>query len=188
MAKKLYKITSYYLPEEMPTQYPITLRVEKSEVKSIDKVNEIYCMDRDVASESVANPLFCMRVQEYEKNESGGLMRRDDEIRMGMHPYYTYGCYDDIPRFSYGDIVEVIDGDTLTLGIIIHAPRALRDQRLIVVMPSWYYKYDVMVYKADGTVCHQELTEVQMIHGRGIIARPIVKALKESMGSVCVRE
>ena len=107
---------------------------------------------------------------------------------MGRHPYYTYGCYDDSPRFSYGDIVEVIDGDTLTLGIIIHAPRALRDQRLIVVMPSWYYKYDVMVYKADGTVCHQELTEVQMIHGRGIIARPIVKVLKESMGSVRIRE
>ena len=62
MAKKLYKITSYYLPEEMPTQYPIALRVEKSEVKSIDKVNEIYHKGRDAASESVANPLFCMRV------------------------------------------------------------------------------------------------------------------------------
>lgn len=188
MAKKLYKITSYYLPEEMQTQYPITLRMEKSEVKSVDMVNEIYYKGRDAASESVANPLFCMRVQEYETNESGGLMRRDDEIMMGRHPYYTYGCYGDCGRFSYGDIVEVIDGDTLTLGIIIHAPRALRDQRLIVVMPSWYYKYDVMVYKADGTVCHMELTEAQMIHGRGIIARPIVKALKESMGSVCVRE
>ena len=188
MAKKLYKITSYYLPEEMQTQYPVPLRIEECEVNSIEKVTDFYCKECKPSSESDGKTLFCMRVQAYETNESGGLMRRDDEIMMGRHPYYTYGCYGDCGRFSYGDIVEVIDGDTLTLGIIIHVPRALRDQRLIVVMPSWYYKYDVLVYKADGTVCHQELTEVQMINGRGIIARPIVKALKESMGSVCVRE
>ena len=188
MSKKLFHITAYYFGEEMPTQYPVTLHIEECEVNTNEKVNDFYLKGCNPSSESDGKTLFCMRVQEYEKNESGGLMRRDDEIRMGMHPYYTYGCYDGSPSFSYGDIVEVIDGDTLKLGIIIHAPRALRDQRLIVVMPSWYYKYDVMVYKADGTVSHMELTEVQMIHGRGIIARPIVKALKESKGTVCVRE
>ena len=188
MAKKLYRVTSYYLDSEMPTQYPISLHVEESEVNSHSKVCDIYDKGCEEGAVLPDKRLLCMRVEEFNKDESGGLMHRDDEIKMGMHPYYTYGCYDDSPRFSYGDIVEVIDGDTLTLGIIIHVPRALRDQRLIVVMPSWYYKYDVMVYKADGTVCHMELTEAQMIHGRGIIARPIVKALKESMGSVCVRE
>lgn len=188
MAKKLFKITSYHLTEDMPTQYPIPLRIEECEVNSHEKVNDFRNNACATTPASDDGGFFCMRVQEYEKNESGGLMYRDDEIRMGTHPYYTYGCYDDSPRFSYGDIVEVIDGDTLTLGIIIHVPRALREQRLIIVMPSWYYKYDVMVYKADGTVSHMELTEAQMIHGRGIIARPIIKALKESMGTVCVRE
>ena len=188
MSKKLFHITAYYFGEEMPTQYPIPLRIDECEVDSVEKVNDFYNKECKPSSESADGGLFCMRVQEYEKNESGGIMRRDDEIKMGLHPYYTYGCYDDSPRFSYGDIVEVIDGDTLTLGIIIHVPRALRNQRLIVVMPSWYYKYDVMVYKADGTVSHMELTEAQMIHGRGIIARPIVKALKESRSTVCIRE
>ena len=188
MSKKLFHITAYYFGEKMPTQYPVPLHIEECEVDSSKKVNDFYSKGCKPSSESDGKALFCMRVQEYEKNESGRLMHRDDEIKMGMHPYYTYGCYDESGRFSYGDIVEVIDGDTLTLGIIIHVPRALRDQRLIVVMPQWYYKYDVLVYKADGTVSHMELTEVQMIHGRGIIARPIVKVLKESMGSVCVRE
>ena len=188
MAKKLFKITSYHLTEDMPTQYPVPLHIEECEVDSVEKVNDFYNKECKPSSESDSKTLFCMRVQEYEKNESGGLMRRDDEIKMGLHPYYTYGCYDESGRSSYGDIVEVIDGDLLTLGIIIHVPRALRNQRLIVVMPSWYYKYDVLVYKADGTVCHMELTEALMIHGRGIIARPIVKALKESRGTVCIRE
>ena len=188
MSKKVFHITAYYFGEEMPTQYPVPLHIEECEVDSNEKVNDFYSKGCKPSSESDSKTLFCMRVQESEENESGGLMRRDDEIKMGLHPYYTYGCYVDSGRFSYGDIVEVIDGDTLTLGIIIHAPRALRDQRLIVVMPSRYYKYDVLVYKADGTVCHMELTEAQMIHGRGIIARPIVKVLKESMGTVCVRE
>ncbi len=187
MAKKLYKITSYYLAEEMPTQYPIPLRVERNEVKSIDKVNEIY-KNRDAASESVANPLFCMLVQEFDRDEDGRVsVHCDEELKMGKHPYYTYGCYDGSRRFSYGDIVEVIDGESLTLGIIIHKPRALTERRL-VMMPQRWYKYDVLVYKADGAISRMELTELQMISGRSIIARPIVKALKDASHNICVQE
>ena len=188
MAKKLYKITSYYLPEEMPTQYPILLRVEKSEVKSFDKVNEIFYKDRDAAPESVANPLFCMLLQEFDRDEDGRVsVHCDEELKMGEHTYYTDGCYDGSRRFSYGDIVEVIDGEVLTLGIIIHVPRALIERHL-VMMPQRWYKYKVLVYKADGTIRPMELTELQMISGRGILARSIVKALKEESHNICVQE
>ena len=129
-----------------------------------------------------------MRVQEYNKDDSRGLVYCDDSIRMGNHPYYRYGCYNEYGQFSYGDIVEVIDGELLTLGIIIHNPRALADRRRIVIMPQWYYKYTVLVYKADGTIHPMELTETQMISGRGIIARHIVKALKEESRNICVQE
>lgn len=188
MAKKLYKITSYHLTEEMPTQYPIPLHIEENEVTSFPKVLEIYEKGCKTSPESTDKSLFCMRVQEFEREEDGRVsVHCDEELKMGKHPYYTYGCYDGSRKFSYGDIVEVIDGESLTLGIIIHVPRALIERRL-VMMPRRWYKYDVLVYKADGTISLMELTEMQMISGRGIIARPIVKALKDESRTVCVRE
>lgn len=187
MAKKLYRVTSYYLDSEMPTQYPISLHVEESEVDSHSKVCDIYDKGCEEGAVLPDKRLLCMRVQEFNKDESGRLAHCDDRIRMGKHPYYLYGCYNDSGHFSYGDIVEVIDGESLTLGLIIHKPRALTERRLIM-MPQWYYKYTVLVYKADGTIRPMELTETQMISGCGIVARPIVKALKEESRKICVRE
>ena len=96
MSKKVFHITAYYFGEEMPTQYPVPLHIEECEVNTNEKVNDFYRKGCKPSSESDGKALFCMRVQEYEKNESGGLMHRDDEIKMGLHPYYTYGCYDDV--------------------------------------------------------------------------------------------
>lgn len=187
MGKKLFKITSYYLDSEMPTHYPIPLQIEKSEVNSFQKVSEMYEKSCNGSPNAQGKSLFCMWVQEYDRDESRGLVHCDDSIKMGKHPYYAYGCYDGFRNFSYGDIVEVIDGESLTLGIIIHKPRALTEHRL-VMMPQWYYKYTVLVYKADGTIHPMELTETQMISGRGILARSIVKSLKEESYRVCVQE
>ena len=187
MAKKLFRITSYYIADEMPVHYPIPLHIEKSEVNTFQKVSEIYEKSCSGACDEQGKSLFCMRVQEYDRDESCGLIHCDDSLKMGKHPYYAYGCYDDSRNFSYGDIVEVIDGDMLTLGIIIHKPRALTERRLIM-MPQWYYKYTVLVYKADGKIHPMELTETQMISGRGIVARPIVKVLKEESRKICVQE
>ena len=187
MAKKLFHITSYYIDNEMPTHYSIPLHIEKSEVNTFPKLNEIYEKSCNGSSDEQDKSLFCMRVQEYDRDESRGLVHCDDSLKMGKHPYYTYGCYDGSRNFSYGDIVEVIDGESLTLGIIIHKPRALTERRL-VMMPQWWYKYTVLVYKADGTIHPMELTETQMISGRGILARSIVKALKEESHNICVQE
>ena len=99
MSKKLFHITAYYFGEEMPTQYPVPLHIEECEVNSNEKVNDFYSKGCNHSSESDGKTLFCMRVQEYETNESGGLMRRDDEIMMGRHPNYTYGCYVDCGLF-----------------------------------------------------------------------------------------
>ena len=187
MAKKLHKITSYYLDNEIPTQYPIPLHVEESEVNSHLKICDIYEKGCGESTDVQGKSLFCMRVQEYDRDESRGLVHCDDSLKMGKHPYYAYGCYDGSRNFSYGDIVEVIDGESLTLGIIIHKPRALTERRL-VMMPQWYYKYSVLVYKADDTIRPLELTETQMISGRGILARSIVKALKEESHNICVQE
>lgn len=187
MAKKLFRITSYYIADEIPVHYPIPLHIEKSEFNTFQKVSEIYEKSCNGSPNALGKSLFCMRVQEYDKDESRGLVHCDDSLKMGKHPYYLYGCYNGSRNFSYGDIVEVIDGESLTLGIIIHKPRALTERRL-VMMPQWYYKYAVLVYKANGTIRTMELTETQMISGRGILARQIVKALMEESHKVCVQE
>ena len=187
MAKKLFRVTSYYLDSEMPTHYPIPLYIEKSEVNTLQKVNEIYEKSCNGSPDAQGKSLFCMRVQEYDRDESRGLVHCDDSLKIGKHPYYLYGCYSEYRKFTFGDIVEVIDGESLTLGIIIHKPRALTECRL-VMMPQWWYKYTVLVYKTDGAICPMELAETQMISGRGIIARPIVKALKEESHKICVQE
>ena len=187
MAKKLFHITSYYLDNEMPTQYPVSLHIEESEVNSHSKVCDIYEKGCGESTDAQGKSFFCMLVQEYDRDESCGLVHCDESLKMGKHPYYIYGCYDGFRNFSYGDIVEVIDGESLTLGIIIHKPRALTEHRL-VVMPQSYYKYTVLVYKADGTIRPMELAETQMISGRGILARQIVKALKEESHNICVQE
>ena len=187
MAKKLFRITSYYIADEMPVHYPIPLHIEKREVNTFQKVSEIYEKSCGATSDGQSKSLFCMRVQEYDRDESRGLAHCDDSLKMDKHLYYAYGCYDGSRNFSYGDIVEVVDGESLTLGIIIHKPRALTEHRL-VMMPQWYYKYAVLVYKANGTIRTMELAETQMISGRGILARPIVKALMEESHKVCVQE
>lgn len=187
MAKKLFRVTSYYIDNEMPAHYPIPLHIEESEVNTFQKANVIYENGCNESSVVPGKSLFCMRVQEYRIDDSRGLVYCDDMLKMGTHPYYTYGCYKDCQKFSYGDVVEVIDGDSLTLGIIIHKPWALSERRL-VIMPQWYYKYTVLVYKNDNTIHLMELTETQMISGRGIVARSIVKALKEESRNICVQE
>ena len=83
MSKKLFHIRAYYFGEEMPTEYPVPLHIEECEVDSSERVNDFYNKECKPSSESADGGFFCMRVQENEKNESGGLMRRDDEIRMG---------------------------------------------------------------------------------------------------------
>ena len=70
MAKKLFKITSYHLTEDMPTQYPIPLRIEECEVNSHKKVNDFRNNACATTPASDDGGFFCMRVQEYEKNES----------------------------------------------------------------------------------------------------------------------
>ena len=75
MSKKVFHITAYYFGEEMPTQYPVPLHIKECEVNSIEKVNDFYRKGCNPSSESDDKILFCMLVQEYEKNESGGLMR-----------------------------------------------------------------------------------------------------------------
>ena len=65
MAKKLFKITTYHLTEDMPTQYPVPLHIEQCEVNSIEKVNDFYRKGCNPSSESDGKTLFCMRVQEY---------------------------------------------------------------------------------------------------------------------------
>lgn len=186
----LFRIISYFIEEASPTKYPISDIEEEMASSSIEM--KLACMDNcnDNTSDTGNKP-YCMIIQELKIGDSGRFVLLDEEIR-SCQPVgaenKTGG--ETAERFSYGDIVEVIDDFHLTLGIIVHIPHQFYNgfEESIIDKPYLHHQFSVLLYKPDGTIQLKEVSPTHLLRPSVLEANSQIAALRTVSEDICVQE
>lgn len=184
---QFYRIISYYIDDKRPTKYPISLSVEEEIVFAPYAVERACLNNQRAALAASSGNLYCAIVQNFEIDDGGKFVLCDEEIRYfpsatnGVEEKKSYG------RFAYGDIIEVIDDDRLTLGIVVHVPLQAHIN-MMVAKPHLLYRYAVLLYKPNGRIVLEDVPPTHLLHFYTLSADTQIAALRTASENICVQE
>lgn len=191
MIPTMYRITSYTFRKSNPTKYPIPLDAEEEIVFSRGQMALTCFNNFQDATLSPDKRLCCMVVQELEIDDSGRFVLLDEEIRY-CPPFSNGGGSDgDIQdRFIYGDVVEVIDDYSLTLGIIVHIPHQYYNDLggVVIDKPHLHYRFSVLLYKPNGRIVLEDVLPTHLLRTYALEADLQIAALRATGEKICVQE
>lgn len=187
----MFRIITYTFKEPKPVKYPISLDAEEEIVFSRGEM-ELACLNNfQEATLSLDNILRCMVVQELDIDDSGRFVLLDEEIRY-CPPFANKNTTEKETeaRFSYDDIVEVLDGDSLTLGIIVHIPHRYYNSlgHVTINKPHLHYRFSVLLYKPDGRIVLEDVPPTHLLRTYAIEADSQIAALRTASEKICVQE
>lgn len=191
MTPTMFRIITYTFKEPKPVKYPISLDAEEEIVFSRGEM-ELACLNNfQEAMLSLDNILRCMVVQELEMNDSGRFVLLDEEIRY-CPPFANKNTTEKETeaRFSYDDIVEVLDDDRLTLGVIVHIPHKYYNHfgPVTIDKPHLHYRFSVLLYKPDGSIVLEDVPPTHLLRTYAIEADSQIAALRTASEKICVQE
>lgn len=192
MNPTMYRIITYTFRKSNPTKYPLSLDAEEEIVFSRSEMEQACFNNFRDATLSPDKRLCCMVVQELEIDDSGRFMLLDEEIRY-CPPFSNEGGADcDIQdRFICGDVVEVIDDYSLTLGIIVHIPHQYYYNDLVGVTigkPHLHYRFSVLLYKPNGRIKLEQVKPTHLLRTYALEADSQITALRTASENICVQE
>lgn len=191
MLPTMYRIITYTFRNSKPTKYPISLDAEEEIVFSRSEM-ELVCHNN--FRDTTFTPdrwLCCMVVQELEIDDSGRFVLLDEEIR-SCPPFGDKNAAeretDD--KFSYGDVVEVLDGDRLTLGIIVHIPHQYYNdlEGVAIDKPHLHYRFSVLLYKSNGKIVLEDVSPTHLLRTFALEATSQIATLRTASEEICVQE
>ena len=191
MLPTMYRIITYTFCKSNSTKYPISLDAEEEIVFSRGQM-ELACLNNfQEATLSPDKRLCCMVVQELEIDDSGRFVLLDEGIRY-CPPFSNEGGSDgDIQdRFICGDVVEVIDDYSLTLGIIVHIPHQYYNSigPITINKPHLHYRFSVLLYKPDGSIVLEDVPPTHLLRTYAIEADSQIAAIRTASENICVQE
>ena len=91
---------------------------------------------------------------------------------------------------TYNDIVEVLDGDRLTLGIIVHIPHQYYNSfgPVTIDKPHLHYRFSVLLYKPNGRIVLEDVSPTHLLRTYAIEADSQIAALRAASENICVQE
>lgn len=191
MNPTMYRIITYTFRKSNPTKYPLSLDAEEEIVFSCEEVEQACLNNFQEATLSPDMRLCCMVVQELEIDDSGRFMLLDEEIRY-CPPFSNEGDADcDIQdRFICGDVVEVIDDYSLTLGIIVHIPHQYYNSfgPVTIDKPHLFYRFSVLLYKPNGRIVLEDVPPTHLLRTYVLEADSQIVALRTASENICVQE
>lgn len=191
MNPTMFRIITYTFKEPKPVKYPISLDAEEEIVFSRGEM-ELACLNNfQEATLSLDNIRCCMVVQELEIDDSGRFVLLDEEIRH----YPPFANQNTAKReidaiFSCDDIVEVLDDDRLTLGIIVHIPHQYYNSigPVTIDKTHLHYRFSVLLYKPDGRIVLEEVAPTHLLRTYAIESDSQIEALRTASEKICVQE
>lgn len=191
MTPTMFRIITYTFKEPKPVKYPISLDAEEEIVFSHGEM-ELACLNNfQEATLSLDNIHCYMVVQELEMNDSGRFVLLDEEIRH-YPPFANQNTAEreTEARFSYDDIVEVLDDDRLTLGVIVHIPHQYYNRfgPVTINKPHLHYRFSVLLYKPDGRIVLEDVPPTHLLQTYAIEADSQIAALRTASEKICVQE
>lgn len=191
MNPTMYRIISYTFRKSNPTRYPISLDAEEEIVFSRGEMEQACLSNFRDATLSPDKRLCCLVIQELEIGDSGRFILLDEEIR--YHPPFgnksgADGNMQD--RFMYGDVVEVLDGDRLTLGIVVHIPHQFYSNLgpVTIDKPHLFYCFLVLLYKPNGRIVLEDVPPTHLLRTYTLEADSQIVALRTASENICVQE
>lgn len=191
MNPTMFRIITYTFKKSKFVKYPISLDAEEEIVFSRGEM-ELACLNNfQEATLSLDNIHCYMVVQELEIDDSGRFVLLDEEIRH----YPPFANQNTAKReinakFSYDDIVEVLDGDRLTLGIIVHIPHQYYNGfgPVTIDKPHLHYRFSVLLYKPNGRIVLEDVPPTHLLRTYVIEADYQIATLRATSENICVQE
>lgn len=191
MIPTMYCIISYTFRKSNPTKYPISLDAEEEIVFSRSEMEQTCLNNFREASLSPDNRLCCMVIQKLGIDDSGRFVLLDEEIRY-CPPFGNErkNGVNSQGRFAYGDVVEVLDDDRLTLGIIVHIPYQYYNSfgPVTIDKPHLFYRFSVLLYKPNGRIVLKDAPPTHLLRTYALEADTQIAALRNASENICVQE
>lgn len=188
MIPTMYRITFYSYKNQDPTKYPIPLNIKKRIVVSREDA-ELVCSDDSAKMSSfeiieryivdkIKTIYDCYLIQELEIDDSGRSILLNEWSCRRLHicsqdGNLPVGC-DSKPTLIRGrlggfySIVEVVDGNRLTLGIIIHIPHIFDEElsgQCLIGNPYLLHQCSMLLYKPSGEIKREEVSPTRILPG-----------------------
>lgn len=191
MIPTMYRIISYTFRKPNPTKYPILLDAEEEIVFSQKEVDRI-CSGNDPRENNCEGKRsYLYHIQVLNLDDSGRFVLLDEEIR--YCPPFGNERKDGVNsqgRFAYGDVVEVLDDDRLTLGIVVHIPHLFYNNLGLVTIdkPHLFYCFSVLLYKPNGLIVLEDIPPTHLLRTYALEADSQIVALRTASENICVQE
>lgn len=191
MIPTMYRIISYTFRKPNPTKYPILLDAEEEIVFSQDEVDRI-CSGNDPGENYCEGKRpYLYHIQVLNLDDSGRFVLLDEEIR--RCPLFDNERKEDVnlqEEFRYGDVVEVLDGNRLTLGIVVHIPHQFYSNLgpVTIDKPHLFYCFLVLLYKPNGRIVLEDVPPTHLLRTYVLEADSQIVALRTASENICVQE
>lgn len=191
MIPTMYRIISYTFRKPNPTKYPILLDAEEEIVFSQEEVDRI-CSGNDPRENYCEGKRpYLYHIQVLNLDDSGRFVLLDEEIR--RYPLFDNERKEDVnlqEEFRYGDVVEVLDGNRLTLGIIVHIPHQFYNsfETVTIDKPHLFYCFLVLLYKPNGRIVLEDVPPTHLLRTYALEAESQIVALRTASENICVQE
>ena len=191
MTPTMYRIITYTPNELEPSKYPIPLDAEEEIVFSREEVEQACLNNFQEATLLPDKRLCCIVIQELKIDDSGRFVLLDEVIR--YCPPFGNERKEDVnsqERFAYGDVVEVLDGDHLTLGIIVHIPHQYYNNfgEVTIDKPHLHYRFSVLLYNPDGHIALEDVPPTHLLRTYTLAADTQLAVLRTESKNICVQE
>ena len=190
MIHPMYRIISYTFNESSPTSYPISLDADEEIVFSREDVERICSGNDDGENYCEGKRPYLFHIQVLEIGDSGRFVLLDEEVR--RCPLFGNNRRIDVDlheEFRYGNVVEVLDDDCLTLGIIVHIPHQFYDSfEPTAIDKHLFYSFSVLLYKPDGRIVLEDVSPTHLLHSYTLDADSQIAALRTASENICVQE
>lgn len=191
MMPTMYRIIIYTPNESKPSKYPILLDAEEEIVFATEQLKHI-CPESDQKENSCEGKRpYIYHTQLLDMNDCGRFVLLDEQIRRCQPTDSKDAASRETTRkFMRGDVVEVLDGDHLTLGIIVHIPHQYYNNLVEVTIdkPHLFYRFSVLLYKPNGRIVLEDMQPSRLLHSITLSADTQIAALRTESENICIKE
>lgn len=191
MMPTMYRIITYTPNESEPSKYPISLDADEQIVFASEDVKRICSENNQKDNYCEGKRPYIYHTQLLDMNDCGRFVLLDEQIsRCQPADSKDAANRETMRKFMRGDVVEVLDGAYLTLGIIVHIPYQYYDNLVDIIIdkPHLFYRFSVLLYKPNGRIILEDVRPSRLFHSYSLSVDSQIAALRTASESICVQE
>ena len=191
MTPTMYRIITYTPNELEPSKYPIPLDAEEEIVFACEQMKHICSDSGQKENRCDGKRPYIYHTQLLDMNDCGRFVLLDEQIRRCQPTDSKDAANRETTRkFMRGDVVEVLDGDHLTLGIIVHIPHQYYNnlEEVTIDKPHLFYRFSVLLYKPNGRIVLEDVSPTHLLRSYALEADFQIAVLRTASEKICIQE